>query len=119
MVRCARLIQQVVGLDERFNFATIWKKYQLRQRLYPNSGKAKQPTSQKSGPGQSDDRPDPLLLKNNESAAYASFSTYRKSKPIATAGKTQPTMGTRIQGRKEAAYDPVMSMFPMIKQFHF
>ena len=35
------------------------------------------------------------------------------NKPMSTAGMSQHTKGIKIQGKKEAAYEPVMSNFPV------
>jgi hypothetical protein len=38
---------------------------------------------------------------------------YKNKSPIATAGKSQVVIGMRIQGKKEAAYEPVITEFPI------
>ena len=38
---------------------------------------------------------------------------WMNNKPMSTAGMSQHTKGIKIQGKKEAAYEPVMSNFPV------
>jgi hypothetical protein len=37
---------------------------------------------------------------------------YRNKSPITTAGMSQQTTGIKIQGKNEAAYEPVITEFP-------
>lgn len=39
---------------------------------------------------------------------------YKNSRPMTTAGKSQVTTGIKIHGKNEAAYEPVIIVFPFV-----